>query len=404
VNNRLLVLLNRIPYPLDDGWKVRTFHLLRAAVRSGPATIVSYGEDPDGEFMRALGGHARLRTVPSHPRHTPWQLLRGLIGPLPLYAYLDNSPAYRALVREEVNRGVDVVLCELTALFECLRGLAVEDRTVIDTHNIDSLVFDRYATTQPTLPRRLYSRVTARKLRRYEADVFARVARVVVCSDAEVAPVLERAPGARCRVIPNGAEMAIPARTVCRPDGRRLFFFGRLDYHPNVDGIRYFLGSIFPLILRERPDAEFHVAGAGDNGTVAELLAGVPQARFHGRVADLRTEIERADVVVVPLRAGGGTRLKILEALAASRPVVSTSIGAEGLALHDGDEIILADPPAQFAAAVSRLLAEPGAAERIGALGRRAVERAYGWDAIGQRLADVLLEVANAHRPPQVGS
>jgi glycosyltransferase involved in cell wall biosynthesis len=398
---RALVLVNRIPFPLDDGWKVRTFQLLRAVAQSLPTTIICYGSGSQDAFLRALGGDVTLRLVPPQPRYTTSQIVRGLFGKLPLYAYLEDSAAYRAVVTEEVQRKPDVVLCELTALFEPLRALGIDHRIVVDTHNIDSIVFERYARTQPTWARRLYSRVTARKLRRYEAEVFARVGVVLVCSEAEVAPVLQRAPAAHCVVVPNGADTEQVGDMPALPDLRRIFFFGRLDYHPNVDAIRFFLRSIFPLVRARRPDAELQVAGAGDDGTVEDMLSASPGATYLGRLEELHPVLAEAGVVIVPLRSGGGTRLKILEALAARRPVVSTTIGAEGLSLAD-TEIRLADDPVAFADAITFLMDHPEEANRLGARGRQAVEERYGWSAIGKALVRLLGEVARGELPPAV--
>ncbi len=331
-------------------------------------------------FLAALGGEVTFRAVVPPPRYTARQLALGVVSPLPLYVHLEASSAFRAAVRRELEFGCHVILCELTAMYEHVRDAGMDDRVVIDTHNIDSIIFERYQRTQPTMWRRLYARISAAKLRAYERDVFRRVHAVVVCSEEEAVALRDRTPGAPVWVVPNGADTGLPLPEIpVHPE--RLFFFGRLDYHPNRDAIEYFVNTILPSIRSARPGVEFHVAGA-DNGTVERLLAGVPGTRFHGRVPQLAPELAASAVVVVPLRVGGGTRLKILEAMAAGRPVVSSSVGAEGLQVSSGHDIILADDPAAFADAVLDLLADPERAAALGAEGRRTVERQYGWQSI----------------------
>ena len=383
------MLVNRLPYPLDDGWKVRTFHLLRALARRSSVVVVCSTDVSPAEFLVALGGDACVRSVQPPRRYTFSQLALGLVSRLPLYVHIEASRAFRAAARIEIEKGCQVVLCELTAMYEHVRSLGIDDRIVIDTHNIDSIVFERYARTQPTWLRRLYARVTAAKMRAYESDVFRRVRAVIVCSDEESAHLETRVHGAPVWVVPNGAELSSSA-VADQPDPERLFFFGRLDYHPNRDAMEYFLEQVLPRVRSIRPSVELHVAGA-DNGTVEHMLAQAAGTRYYGRVKDLAPELAASALVIVPLRLGGGTRLKILEAMAAGRPVISSTVGAEGLQVTDGLDIVLADDAESFAAAIVRLLEDPQTAARIGAEGRRTVERLYSWSALEELFARRLL-------------
>lgn len=266
---------------------------------------------------------------------------------------------------------------------------------LVDTHNIDSLLMDRYAATDRSLARRVYARLTARKLRALEASVFATSDLVWVCSDEEVPIVRERALGARVRVAPNGVVTSrfapLPGATAV-PD--RLLFFGRLDYYPNVDGLAHFVDDVLPLVQQQRPGVELVVVGSGDRAQADAIAARNPAVRVLGRVPEVLPELAAASVVVVPLRAGGGTRLKIVEALSAGRPVVSTSVGAEGIQVTSGDELLLADTPAAFADGVVALLADPARAERLGAAGRRLMIERYDWDSIGDGILRDLADAA----------
>jgi len=205
---------------------------------------------------------------------------------------------------------------------------------------------------------------------------------VVVCSDVERESLQAYLPEEQVWVVPNGVDRQLFWPRGVAPVAKRLLFFGRLDYFPNRDAIEFFLEAIWPSIRQTHPAAEFHVAGAGADPRLRQLLAAAPGVVFNGRVDDLGALVETAAVVVVPLRSGGGTRLKILESLATGRPVVSTTVGAEGLDLRSERELVLADGATAFAEAVRALLDDPGRAKALGERGLQKVRACYDWDAI----------------------
>jgi glycosyltransferase involved in cell wall biosynthesis len=197
-------------------------------------------------------------------------------------------------------------------------------------------------------------------------------------------------------VVPNAVDVEHHRRQPGhpRPDGDTLLFFGSLGYAPNLDGILHFLDRIWPAVLARRPATRLEIVGPG--APPALLARRSAQVELIGFVEDLRPRLAGAAAVIAPLRLGGGTRLKILEAMAMGRPVVSTSLGAEGLEVRDGEELLLADEPAEFAGAVVRLLEDPRLGERLGRAARARVEQRYSWRTAAERFERFVAELAVA--------
>ena len=401
---RALVIANRLPFPLDDGWKVRTFHMVRSVAALADTTLLVFhpGEDADLAGAReAFGSGVHIVHRPAPRAYTVAALVRGLVTRTPVHVWNQESPALAATLDALQAEGrYDICVAETTFVYRHVERLDRATLRVIDTHNIDSVTMSRYATTLTSLPRRLYAHVTARKLRAFERRVFADADLVWVCSRTEHEIVREMAPGTSAAVVPNGVDTAwmAPAQRAEEVPGR-LVFFGRMDYFPNVDGLAWFAHEVLPLIRVQVPGVQLQVLGPAATDAVRALAAADPSIVLLGRVDDVRPVLESAAVVVVPLRAGGGTRLKIVEALSMARPVVSTAIGAEGLDLAADREIVLADAPEEFAARVVALLGDGVARRRLGDAGRAAVRARYDWGRIGEVAREGLLRAAADRRP-----
>lgn len=384
--SRSIIVANRLPYPLDDGWNVRTFHVVRSIARFARTTLIVFRAGDDAlvsEAAAELGHDVEVVTVPPPTYNTPLRLALGAVSRWPIHVWNQESAAMRRAVRRIASHGADLCVLVTTGFERYLNDLPAGSVRVIDTHNLDSATIARYARTDPSPFRRLYARLTARKLQRQEQRLFPLVDLVWVCSDEEAAVARRLAPSATIQVAPNGVDTESFAPTVPMAIPERLLFFGRLDYSPNVDGLAYMANEILPRIREASPRVELVVVGAGDRGAADAIARRASGIRVLGRVDDIRPTLAEASVVVVPLRVGGGTRLKIVEALAAARPLVSTAIGAEGLRLAAGRDLLIADDPASFANAVLSLLRDPAAAERIGRAGRETVVARYDWGNIG---------------------
>ena len=284
----------------------------------------------------------------------------------------------------------DVVNLEFTFLGRCdLRQAPPGERPpalIVDSHNIDYDLARQYARAGGNLVRRLYAAANWRKLRREELGTYRDADGVYLCSGADEQRLLEQVSMARTVVIPNAADVAYyqPRPTDPAPDGRTVVFFGLLSYQPNVDGVIHFVQDIWPRIAAANPQARCKIIGGSPPPSLTELAG--PRIEFTGFVPDLRPHLAEAAVVVVPLRLGGGTRLKIVEAMAMGKAIVSTTLGAEGIEAAPGRDLLIEDQPEAFANAVNRLLAEPGVAARIGQSARQLAERRYAWSAAAQTL------------------
>jgi glycosyltransferase involved in cell wall biosynthesis len=259
---------------------------------------------------------------------------------------------------------------------------------VVDSHNIDYDLARQYAQASHNLIRRLYAEANWRKLRREELRTYRDADGVYLCSAVDERRLLEEVPGIRTTVIPNAADVEYyqPRATHPPPDGRTVVFFGALSYLPNIDGVTYFLRDIWPRVAEANRDARCKMIG-GQPPPSLLALAG-PHIEFTGFVSDLRPHLATAAAVVVPLRLGGGTRLKIVEAMAMGKAIVSTTLGAEGIEAVPGRDILIEDEPAAFADAVNRLLTDPRLATRIGQSARQLVVERYAWSGAARALED----------------
>jgi polysaccharide biosynthesis protein PslH len=296
----------------------------------------------------------------------------------------------RALNRVLRARRFDLVNLEFSVLGEYdLRQAPLNERLprlVVDSHNIDYELARQYARAGRSLAHRLYAGVNWRKLRREELGTYRDADGVYLCSGEDERRLLDVIPGARTAVIPNAADVEYyqPRPTDPPPDGRTVVFFGLLSYVPNVDGVIYFVEKIWPRVAKAHPEARFKIIG-GKPPPSLQLLAG-PRVELTGFVPDLRPHLAAAAAVVVPLRLGGGTRLKIVEAMAMGKAIVSTSLGAEGIEAIPGRDLLLEDQPEAFADAVNRLLGGPELAARIGQSVRSLAVERYSWSAAARAL------------------
>jgi len=264
---------------------------------------------------------------------------------------------------------------------------------VIDSHDVGYDLARQVAASSAPLGQRLHAQFNWRKLAREELAAYNDADGVCVCSTADQKRLAADAPSATTCVIPNAADVEHlkPRPTDPAPDGHTVLFFGLLSTVPNVDGVVHFLRDIWPAIAAARPDARFVVVGA-DPAPAIRAHCG-PGVTIVGPVEDLRPHLAAAAVIVVPLRLGSGTRLKILEAWAMARPVVSTSLGAEGLGAVPGRHLLIADDPAVFASSVLRVLGDPALAGELGGAGRLLVSERYSWRGAADMLESFFLQV-----------
>jgi glycosyltransferase involved in cell wall biosynthesis len=273
---------------------------------------------------------------------------------------------------------------------------------IVDEHNLEFELHQRLAQVEPGLARKGFNWLEAVKLRREESRTWMKARACLVTSRREKAIVEAMSPQTLVEVIPNGVDIDyFSTQNASRVDRSAIVFTGRMNYRPNADAAVHFARDILPTVLRARADAVFYVVGS-DPPPEVRALAG-SNVVITGAVDDVRPFLNRAAVVVAPIRAGSGTRLKILEALAAVKAVVSTPLGCEGLDLQPGRHLVVADSREKFAAEVVRLLGDPGLAAELGAAGAARVSQAYGWATTLAPL-DRLLEAVASRRPAGVAA
>jgi polysaccharide biosynthesis protein PslH len=404
---RVLYLSPRVPWPPRSGAHLRDFNLSRQIVNHASLVYVGLdaeelasGEDFQHERLAELSDSEVVR-VRRGAGYSHLNLLRGFFGPTPVsilnFTATAAITAIEQLFRERTFDAVQVENVHLVTYAELIRRIAPQVPMLCDWHNIESEIQDRYAETHAGGLRAVYARRTAQLLRGFEQK-FLRLGRAhTVCSERERQVLLAVQPDARVEVIENGVDVAYFSQAQLLPGGgprRSLVYVGLMEYHANVDAVTYFSREIWPAIRARRPELEFVIVGARPTLEVL-ALAKQPGIRVAGTVDDLRPYYRCALAAVVPLRVGGGTRLKILEAMAAGTPVISSSLGAEGLSVEDGTDLLLADTPKAMADAIISLQEASQLWQTLSENGTRLVTSRYDWPAIGEKLMRVYREHLN---------
>jgi sugar transferase (PEP-CTERM/EpsH1 system associated) len=383
----ILFVTGNLPYPPSDGWRIRVYMLIRHLSRLHRISLVTFiRTSEDIALAEGLRKYcAEIRLIPRNPRYSPLKLLRGVLGAtaFPVLSYQDSRMSNT--IKSMLNaRRFDLVQAESLQMAQYCTNLAMH--TVLDLHNIESLVMKRYAEFQRNPLKQWYAHHTSTKLAAYERQICAQFDRCLTCSDEDRDRLHALAGVVRTSVIPNGVDVeAFKADMRVETTTNSILFVGRMDYHANVDGIRWFCREVFPLLLRNRSDLTLKIVGTNPTEEVRRLA--VPrQIEVTGYVEDTRPFLKKASVVIIPLRIGGGTRLKLLEAFAMGKAVVSTTVGAEGIAASPNKEILLADSAEQFADQTHTALMDGALRARLGIAARRFVELRYDWEAIVGRL------------------
>jgi glycosyltransferase involved in cell wall biosynthesis len=313
-----------------------------------------------------------------------WALLRSWLTPLPVSVYKCRNAALTAeVVRASGDGKFD--LCVADFLYAVPNvGLVGSTPVLLFEHNVEYMIWRRASATSTNPIRRALLGLEWRKMRRYEMRACRQAKLTITVSEDDRLMLDEDVPESRKVAIPTGVDVGYfdsDDDTLEQPE--EIVFTGSMDWHPNEDAMCYFINSILPLLRREAPEVSLTIVGRNPSRQLrdAATAAGVTVT---GTVDDVRPYIQRASVYVVPLRIGGGTRLKIYEALAMGKAVVSTTIGAEGLPLEEGVHILRADEPDAFAGKVLDLLRNRARRKELGLAGRRLMEREYSWSRVAQ--------------------
>lgn len=390
----ILVVAPYLPWPADFGGALRIYHLVRQLALDHEVVLVAPATEGERDHALALGEICDITTVPAAwtPRQPPGRTKRAsqvlsLGSTASFVERSTHSDQFQQVIdRLFLTRRIDLVQYEFPrmAVFRPSRQVP----TVIDAIDIEHVLLERVARQSTSVVKRIFNQTEQRKLQRFELRAWRDATGCTATSEHDAA-IIRDVVDTPVTVVPNGVDLAYfqpvgGRNTVPRPN--HTVFTGAMRHQPNADGARWYVERVLPLIRLRLADATATIAGADPPADVARLAAG--HVTVTGRVDDIRPYLREAAVAVVPLHSGGGTRLKILEAMATGVPVVSTTIGAEGLEVLHGRDILIADTPKAFADAVVTIATNTELARRLADAGSRLVHEKYGWESVASALVD----------------
>lgn len=387
--------------PVDTGGKIRSFNLLKHLAARNETTLLSYYDGPrdrdyEKQIVAELLGTVAINTGKGDSSTAQAiNYLRHLPSSAPYAVTKFTSPAVQDLLCRWDSEGrFDVAVCDfLSASLNFPR--APKTPAVLFQHNVESALWQRQAKHEASSVKRLVFKVEAAKMTSYERATVKRFQHVIAVSNHDRDLMAEMTNREQISVVPTGVDLkeyaAVSTATGYRADNQNVLFLGSMDWEANVDGVDYFCRGIWPRVQTAVPHAKFYVVGRNPHARVASWAS--DSVEITGRVDSVLPYLEQAAVFVVPLRIGGGTRLKIYEAMAAGKAVVSTTVGAEGLDVHHGEDILLTDTEETFAAAVIDLLQNADSRRRLGQAAAQLAAQ-YDWAIIAKRFEEVLVEVA----------
>jgi glycosyltransferase involved in cell wall biosynthesis len=390
--------------PVDTGGKIRSYNILRHLALNHEVTLLSYyGRQRDAayeaEIQRELPGAQTIYTASLDGSVFAQSLdyVGRLFHPAPFAVNKFTHAAVRRVVATWLRENrFDVAVCDfLSASRNFPENLITP--TVLFQHNVESALWQRMASTEANPAKRFAYRLEAKKMSRYERRALGKFHHVIAVSEHDRQQMLAMDPGCAITVVPTGVDtqkygVAPPASA----NPPRIVFTGSMDWEPNIDAVAYFCQQIFPGILTEFPLAKFQIVGRNPHSRVQKLAS--PSIEVTGTVPSVADYLRDATVVVVPLRIGGGTRLKIFEAMAMGKAVVSTSIGAEGLDVVSGRDLVLADDATNQIQAINLLLRDSVLRRRYEKAATQLAAQ-YDWSNIERRFTEVLQEVSRGTAP-----
>jgi len=395
--------------PVDTGGKIRSYNLLTHLTRWHDVTLLSYYPGPPDAayhqdlkqvFPGAIAVPARLPAKVSVRGR--FDFMKGLLSELPYTVHKHTTREVRERVRKLLASGsFDLAVCDFLAPSANF-GLKAPIPVILFEHNVETILWERQAANQTNAVTALVYKLEASKMGRYETTAIRRFDHVIAVSENDGDWFRAHCGSSKVSVVPTGVDTRMYTRDGdSASDSSLIMFVGSMDWQANVDGVLHFCREILPIVRTRLPGARFRIVGRNPGPAIRNLAA--EGIEVTGTVHSVVPHLCEAGVVVVPLRIGGGTRLKILEAMAMGKAIVSTTIGAEGLDVADGSEIVLADTPADFASALLRLMLDDR--ERSW-LGRNATLKAQqsGWDRAAAAFDKALVKALGGETTPSAHS
>ncbi len=401
----ILVLGSEIPATANMPGSPRLFSLCRGLSVHHRLTLVAFGwgserYDSFRADSMAAGVFEEIVVLPKPPAHSWWRQQVHRLRQEASFVTRSRTPAYFAAQRQRIRdicaRGsFDVVYADGLPVAQYLMAAGLECPSIIDLHDCFTLLFSRAMQAESRWLRKVAVYAESRSVARLERSLSRVFARVITNSTVDEAYLKSLDPTAKTLTIGNGVDSAFFGPSDAVPDLAKVVFTGVMDYGPNEDGAVYFGEDILPLIQEHHPDVQFWVVGKDPTERI-RALAARPGVHVTGDVPDVRPYLQSAGVFVCPLRFGAGVKNKLLAALAMNKAVVATRLSVEGLDLREGEDLLLADEPAEFAAKVVQLIENPEYARQLGKTGQAAVKAKYSWERSAKLLEDTLRSVARA--------
>jgi sugar transferase (PEP-CTERM/EpsH1 system associated) len=384
---RVLIVTPSLPYPLVWGFGIRVYQIVKHLAKRHHVTVLAYAGPNDQDSVSALRQtgatiHTVVRDEPTTAAKRQAQLTSLLSRDSFQWRSLKSTAMQTAVDHVLATEHFDIIQVESSQMtgFDFKSSAAL----LVDEHNIEyELLYRTFATERSAL-RKFYNWLEYCKFRYEEQRSWKQFDGCILTSDREESMVRRHSPRTATLVVPNGVDIDYFQPTPGERDPNSIVFVGVMHYRPNVDAAIYFAREIMPRLVCERPSLTFTIVGGGPPDELRRVAA--RNIVLTDRVPDTRPYLARAGVVVVPLRMGSGTRLKVLEGLAMGCPLVSTSVGCEGITILNGEHLLLADDPAAFTRSVLRLLDDEALASRLGRDGRALVEARYSWPSVLREL------------------
>ena len=407
---KVLWISQNVPFPPKSGVLLRNYNLIRLTSQFAAIDLVaivkknampsSYAEMAVPELLKFCSSvkPVHLPAEESRP-HFWWTLFKSLFTKAPFTV----NWASAAVLREVLHRALsstnyDLVYFDSISLAD-YRHLVSSGARVLNHHNIESQLFERRIAYEQNPLKRFYLRLEAKKLRRYESDVVGRFDSNLVVSGLDAVRLREFCAGAKTALVANGVDVDYFRQSdEASAEPGHLIMVSGMNWFPNLDAVLYMIESIWPVLTRATPDVKLTIVGARPPRRVTDLAAKDPRIVVTGFVDDIRPYMDRAQVYLCPMRDGGGTRLKVLDALSMGKPIVATTMALEGIDVAPEQDVLVGDTPEAFVSQIQRLLQDHALRRRLATNGRSFVEQKFSWEVVGRQLQGAFRDAVAARQ------
>ena len=397
---KVLIITGALPYPLVTGAKIRTFNLMKTLADEFDIELLTViASDADQKHLDAIEAAGikchYIRRGESKFCKIRDACLSFILSDPYLTRHYTDGRFRNKLGTLLSSKTYGVIHCDSISMTGNLHDLD-PDRLILTQHNIEHIIWAGYADHATGRIQRLFHGNQYRKVKRLEEHLDRVYGNIVTVSQEDKVTLSRAYPSDRIVVVENGVDPETYSNTDSMSNRSGVIFTGSLDWYPNIDGLNWFVEEIYPELIALKPDCQTSIVGRRPARSVVRAIVGKENINLHPDVPEIQPYLNGARVMMVPLRIGGGSRLKILEAMAAKIPVVSTSKGAEGLAVKDGDNIIIEDNPKRFVAALVQIIQDDNLYRKLTESGRKLIDARYSWEKAARPLAELWKRVADA--------